>query len=241
MFSTQAEFERAIRDACFFTAGTATMGVFEDIKAVLYIDPAGAAILPHEYVNNAYAAYRATGRASNSLNGNVFELIIYCLLAQKEIEPFFTQTQLSLVPHVEFDLVLYALDDNEFDRRTTGQTKAQKQAVYNAMTNGNSVKIKPICISLKTSTRERFKQADLEAYILKNVHRNADCYLMVLNAEDCNSINEKIAENACLALKKAVAASTTALDDFIQTLCTDYTFVKPKPIPVYRTGREYTR
>lgn len=42
----------------------------------------------------------------------------------------------------------------------------------------------PICISAKTSLRERYKQADLEAIALKYVHRKALSYLVTLQTNE---------------------------------------------------------
>ena len=42
---------------------------------------------------------------------------------------------------------------------------------------------RPISLSLKTSLRERYKQADLEAIALRYVHRRAKSYLLTLDPD----------------------------------------------------------
>lgn len=222
------------------------MEVFSKILDELYLDPNAALPLPHDYVINAYRAYHTNpdfknkdGKDNNALNGYVFELIFYCLLVQNDIAPFFTHTQLSYVPHIEYDLVLYAIDDKKFEDSHQGASADEKRKDYDDTPIDRPVKIQPICISIKTSTRERFKQADLEAYILKNVHRNADCYLVVGTSDDGDAVNAKVEEKSCLGLNKAVAADTEEFDDLIEMLRDNYTFVKPKAMPVYQTGHDY--
>ena len=49
----------------------------------------------------------------------------------------------------------------------------------------------PICLSAKTSFRERYKQADLEAMALKNVHRISKSYLLTLSDEEAEQISRE--------------------------------------------------
>lgn len=58
----------------------------------------------------------------------------------------------------------------------------------------------PICWSVKTSLRERYKQADLEAIALKYVHRKALSYLITLEENEAKSVKAKIKSGALLGL-----------------------------------------
>lgn len=145
---------------------------------------------PSSYVNHCWNLYKQSDfgqRHSNSLNGNMFEVIINSLLIREDILPFYLQAKVAFVPNVEFDNILYT-------------PKA------------------PIALSLKTSLRERYKQADLEAIALKYVHRNAECYLLTLSAEECNTVNYKIAHGEAIGLTKAILCTTNDFDDFIKEL-----------------------
>ena len=96
---------------------------------------------PSEYVRYCWNNYENSGvERNNSLNGTIFELIIATLFVKEGILPLHLQAQVAFVPNVNFDAVLYTHE------------------------NG------PIGLSLKTSLRERYKQADLEAVALKYVH-----------------------------------------------------------------------
>lgn len=150
---------------------------------------------PREYVKKYWDAYKSSpyfvesksDNAKNSLNGSIFETIIYCLLYREGILPFYTQAQVAFVPNVNFDTILYR-------------------------------KASPICLSLKTSLRERYKQADLEAIALKYVHRKAKCFLLTLDELETININNKIVNGEVIGLDKVVDCHTEALDDLIQYL-----------------------
>lgn len=79
-------------------------------------------------------------------------------------------------------------------------------------------KEKPIVLSAKTSLRERYKQADLEAIALKYVHRRAESFLLTLNEKEAESVNQKIREGGVIGINDVVLASSTKIDDFISYL-----------------------
>lgn len=79
-------------------------------------------------------------------------------------------------------------------------------------------KEKPIALSVKTSLRERYKQADLEAIALKYVHRKAESYLITLNTKEAISVNEKIKNGDVIGIDKVIDASSTEMDSFMETL-----------------------
>lgn len=94
----------------------------------------------------------------------------------------------------------------------------------------------PISLSLKTSIRERWKQADLEAVALKYIYRNAKCFLV------SNSTNEiavrKREENSYLGLDSFVDINSSEFDELVEYLKTmDYE--ENKSIPVFTSFKEY--
>lgn len=76
----------------------------------------------------------------------------------------------------------------------------------------------PICLSLKTSLRERYKQADLESIALKYVHRKSQCFLLSLDGEEVNSVNEKIRKGDVIGLNFAYNCSLEEFNHFIEKL-----------------------
>lgn len=79
-------------------------------------------------------------------------------------------------------------------------------------------KEKPIVISAKTSLRERYKQADLEAIALKYVHRKSESYLLTLNQVESESVNRKVETGDVIGIDRVILANSTALDGFIDYL-----------------------
>jgi len=98
---------------------------------------------PSHYVSQYWNAFQKQAEDNNNLNGKIFEYILATLCVRENISPLFLNAKVAFVPNVIYDLMFYTLAHG------------------------------PICISAKTSLRERYKQADLEAFALKNVHRKA--------------------------------------------------------------------
>lgn len=152
---------------------------------------------PSEYVNECWSRYETflnsltpeEKKKMNSTNGKIFEIIIVTALLRKKIGPFYYQANATLVPDVDYDIITY-----------------DKKANI------------PITISIKTSSRERYKQADLEAYAFSNVHRNALNYLVLLNREDSNNVREKISKKETMGLQAVVLATDREFDDFANEL-----------------------
>lgn len=110
---------------------------------------------PSDYVGSTWATYIAKfGRGNPNLNGKMFEVLLATVLVRERILPFYISVEVAFVPNVVYDLMLYDCAAG------------------------------PICVSAKTSLRERYKQADLEAYALKSVHRRAKYYLVTLSHEE---------------------------------------------------------
>lgn len=76
-------------------------------------------------------------------------------------------------------------------------------------------KERPVCLSLKTSLRERYKQADLEAIALKYVHRKAQCYLLTLDEKEAKTTKSKIPSGLLIGLDDVIDCNTEQLDQLI--------------------------
>ncbi|QLB16235.1 hypothetical protein A6B40_00860 [Mannheimia varigena] len=74
----------------------------------------------------------------------------------------------------------------------------------------------PITISAKTSLRERWKQADLEAMATKYVHREAKCYVLTMSEQEVSA--RRKAENSYMGIDKFILAHTSEYDDLIEEL-----------------------
>lgn len=152
---------------------------------------------PSECVKDLWDKYNENQDCTNTLNGKIFELIIVTVLVNAGIKPFYTNAKVHFVPGVYYDILLYS--ENNF----------------------------PVVLSIKTSLRERWKQADLEALALNNVYRKAESYLLTLNEQETNArINRK---DEWLGLDDIIYCLSDRFDEFIKKL-KSYEFVVPGKI-----------
>jgi len=127
----------------------------------------------------------SSGESSNNLNGKVFESLFATILYREKICPLFVQAKIAFIPNIIFDFVLYSKEHG------------------------------PIALSLKTSLRERYKQADLEAIALKYVHRKAKCFLFTLDEKEANSVNKKIKNFDLLGIDEICLSTSKNFDEMI--------------------------
>lgn len=74
----------------------------------------------------------------------------------------------------------------------------------------------PITISAKTTLRERWKQADLEAMATKYVHRQAKCYVLTLSESEV--VARRRDSNSYMGIDSFVLAHTGEYDNLIEEL-----------------------
>jgi len=139
---------------------------------------------PNEYITTYWDAYLAirderldNDQQKRGVNGKIFEYIIATLLIREEIFPIYMNAKVAFVPNINYDLLIYSTDKG------------------------------PICLSAKTSFRERYKQADLESIALKYVHRRSQCYLITLSHDDATMVNVKQKAGDVIGLDQAVCAT----------------------------------
>lgn len=147
-------------------------------------------------------------QGEKSLNGKYFEAILSILFYKKGLLPFFIQANLAFIPNVNFDFVLYSKEYG------------------------------PIVLSAKTSLRERYKQADLEGMMLRQVYRKSKCFLITLNHSEANSVNQKISNGEVLGIDQVVCADTADFDTLIQSFSA-YTLIDPQPIAVITGAKKF--
>ena len=127
-------------------------------------------------------------QSDSGIRGKLFEYLISSTLIFSGIQPFYREAQLPLVPNVKFDLIMYE--------------------------EGRG----PIALSVKTSLRERYKQADLEAMALRTVFRHSKTYLITMNAAESVKQQEKLEEGNLAALDQILLATSAEFDVLIADL-----------------------
>ncbi|MCW1735645.1 hypothetical protein [Anaerorudis cellulosivorans] len=166
--------------------------------------------MPSQYVRKYWDAYSLNPERNNNLNGKIFEYILATLCVREGILPIFLSAKVAFVPNVVYDLMFYANERG------------------------------PICFSAKTSLRERYKQADLEAIALKYVHRKALCYLITLDENEAKGTKEKIKRGDIIGLDKVIVATSDEFDGLIGEL-KGYEFSDPPTVKVIESNQIITK
>ncbi len=76
----------------------------------------------------------------------------------------------------------------------------------------------PVSLSLKTSLRERYKQADLEAIALKYVHRKSKCYLLTMDSTEAKVQKTKILSGDIIGLDEIIDCNTDDINNLVKEL-----------------------
>lgn len=143
---------------------------------------------PSKYVEYIWNKAQIDERLTRDVRGKFFELVMASCLIKNEILPFFWQAQLEFVPLANFDLVVYTEERG------------------------------PVVLSLKTSIRERYKQAEFEAQAMKDVHRRAKNFLVTMENDEAASLQAKIDSGVLSGIDGVVVASEKSFDELIELL-----------------------
>lgn len=165
---------------------------------------------PSEYVSIYWDKYKSHPDGNNNLNGKIFEYILATLFVRENILPLYLSAKVAFVPNVIYDLMLYTTERG------------------------------PICISAKTSLRERYKQADLEAIALKYVHRKALSFLVTLEEGEARSVKGKIKSGDVIGLDNVIVATNDEFNDLINEL-KSYQLSEPPTVKVIESSQIVTR
>jgi hypothetical protein len=114
---------------------------------------------PCKMVSKLYEKIRPIGKGSRIWNGYLLEALVVKLLRTK-IDPncIFTNRKIALIDDTTYDITLCATSNN-------GKTQS------------------PICLSVKTSLRERYKQAEREGLNAKQVHIGSYTALLTMDSK----------------------------------------------------------
>lgn len=164
---------------------------------------------PSDYVKLYWEAFKKHPEGNNNLNGKIFEYVLATLFVRENILPLYMSAKVAFVPNVIYDLMFYTAERG------------------------------PICISAKTSLRERYKQADLEAIALKYVHRKALCFLVTLEENEAKSVKAKIKSGDVIGLDNVIVATSNDFDDLINEL-KSYQFSEPPTVKVIDSNQVIT-
>lgn len=164
---------------------------------------------PSQYIRLFWDKYEAYQQRNSNLNGKMFEYILASLCIREDILPIYMSAKVAFVPNVVYDLMFYSSERG------------------------------PICWSVKTSLRERYKQADLESIALKYVHRKALSYLITLNETEARSVKDKIRTGDVIGLDNVIVATQPEFDELVKDLKT-FEFEEPPTVKVIQSNQVVT-
>lgn len=90
-----------------------------------------------------------------------------------------------------------------------------------------------IALSIKTTLRERWKQADLEALAVKQVHKNAKCYVLTLAHTEVRA--RRRYDSTYAGLDGFILADTKEFDDLLEELSKLH-FSVANSVPIVKTN-----
>ncbi len=94
----------------------------------------------------------------------------------------------------------------------------------------------PVVLTMKVSLRERYKQADLEGWALRQVYHGADNYLVTLSEKEAESVKDKIKNGLTVGLTGVVLASSTEYDRFLDAILAQRQFCVAEQIYPLQQG-----
>jgi len=164
---------------------------------------------PSDYINIYWEKYQSLEDRNSNLNGKIFEYILATLFIREKLLPLYMSAKVAFVPNVIYDLMFYTQERG------------------------------PICLSVKTSLRERYKQADLEAIALKYVHRKALSYLITLEEHEAKGVKTKIKTGDVIGLDNVIVASNSEFNELVKELRT-FQFEEPPTVKVISSNQVVT-
>ena len=73
---------------------------------------------------------------------------------------------------------------------------------------------KPVALACKTTVRERYKQAELEGTLLRQVYRRSETHLLTID-DDCHKIQTKIKDADVVGINSCIRADGPDFDGLI--------------------------
>jgi hypothetical protein len=153
--------------------------------------------------------YFESNNANRDLRGSFFEYLLAVLFVKKNLTPFTMQANLALIPSANYDFLFFTSNPRM-----------------------------PIVVSAKTSLREKYKQAELEAQALRNVFQQAKSYLISLNTVEVAVRKRDLVSGNLNFLTNVIDARSDEFNDFIAFMG-EQTFVETTHLQVMKEGTRF--
>ncbi|WP_213562984.1 hypothetical protein [Staphylococcus auricularis] len=96
-------------------------------------------------------------------------------------------------------------------------------------------KNEPVALSIKTTLRERWKQADLEALAVKQVHKNSKCYVLTTSESEVRARRKN--DKSYNGLDGFILVHTSEYDNFVKKI-KDQEFIIAGDVPIIKTDNK---
>jgi hypothetical protein len=156
---------------------------------------ADSGLVASKFIGKYWEIYCQNFKSNQSINGKVFEDLVAISLVRAEILPFYMQAKVAFIPYVNYDFIIYSAD------------------------------VGPLSLSVKTSLRERWKQADLEAVALKYIHRKSKSFVITMDTDAVR--RRRIDPSQALGIDGFILANTPEYDLLIEELRTHQLGLSP--------------
>lgn len=164
---------------------------------------------PSEYIQKLWDKYEKQNTRNSNINGRMSEYILASLCIREQLLPLYMSAKVAFVPNVIYDIMFYTSERG------------------------------PICWSVKTSLRERYKQADLESIALKYVHRKALSHLITLDHQAAKSVKSKIRTGDVIGLDSVILATEPEFDLLVEDM-KNFVFEVPPTVKVIESTQIIT-
>ncbi len=151
---------------------------------------------PSEFMKRGLDYFHANFASDNNLHGAVLQALVEMCLQQNGVVPFYTEVEMQFIPVARYDIIVF--------------TK----------------RLGPVNLSLKTTLRERWKQAEFEGMALRRVYRRSRVY--VVNNSESETRTRKAKMSQCEAIRDFVVCTSPNFDQLV----TDLKRWIPRPAPV---------
>lgn len=146
--------------------------------------------VPSEYVKSSWFLYQKikinVQRKSNTVDSDVFRIIIFNVLIHENILPFHVDSKVAFVSDVKFDIVLY------------------------------TIKNELICISLNPFLKKQIELYDLETMLLKHFYKKSISYLLTLDEHNMKAEITDDYKKKCVWLNDIIDATSINFDTLIE-------------------------
>lgn len=141
---------------------------------------------PSEFMRRGLDYFKTHFKSDNNLNGAMLQTLVERCLEANGVVPFYSEATMKFIPVARYDIIVFTR------------------------------KYGPINLSLKTSLRERWKQAEFEGMALRRVYRRSRVY--VINNSEDETRTRKANMAQCEAIRDFIVCTSPGFDKLIARL-----------------------